>query len=175
MPIRGAPRTSMSRMARAASSGVSRLSVAKACGRRVWSMMPTAPRCPSAGGRSTQMVRVGLPSTFIVSLPGYDGHSLGSRRQVFPEAGEAVVPEHGIGVGQGKGGDPAALLRRRGRAADVALLSGRIAANDKEAAARSDPAMAGAGGKNQHVAGGHVDVPTSGPAEGKPRRAGGDA
>ena len=35
------------------------------CGRRVWSMMPTRPGRPPAGACSTQIVRVGLPSTFM--------------------------------------------------------------------------------------------------------------
>ena len=59
-PISGAPRTCIVRIACAASSiDLSRM-VAKRCGSRVWSMMSTDQ--PSG---ASQMVRVGLPSTFM--------------------------------------------------------------------------------------------------------------
>ena len=79
-PISGAPRTSMSRIARAASSTVSRRTTTNACGNRVWSMISTAR--PSAAG---QMLRVGRPPTFMIrSLqhPPGDGVELGDQRFV---------------------------------------------------------------------------------------------
>src|SRR5579872_2328664 len=58
----GAPRTSMARIACAASSTVMSRTVRSSNGRRVWSMMPTP--APSA---SSQMLRMAWPATFIGS------------------------------------------------------------------------------------------------------------
>ena len=48
-PIRGAPRTSIARMAWAASPTVRSFATANSCGRRVWSMIST--EAPSAPGQ----------------------------------------------------------------------------------------------------------------------------
>src|SRR6218665_159955 len=103
----GAPRTCMERMAWAAASSVVRRRVAKAWGRRVWSMMPTEP------SGSAQTLRMAFPWTFMGSpVPGVGrpfhhawGRGWGGRIRAVRTSGRSVAPVHEVGEGQLLGGD----------------------------------------------------------------------
>src|SRR5579872_6338309 len=112
----GAPRTSMARIACAASSTVMSRTVRSSNGRRVWSMMPTP--APSA---SSQMLRMAWPATFIGS--GLALLALGRRAQ--DAAGDGVELFQQLGIAFFQRGDQrvvervvAALRTPRGVAGD---------------------------------------------------------
>ena len=82
-PISGAPRTSMARIASAAASQLVSRATTNSCGSRLWSITPTDQ--PSG---SSQMVRMCLPSTFMVSF-SQSQHPPRHRIELFQQLGIA--------------------------------------------------------------------------------------
>src|SRR4051812_13735485 len=137
---------------------------------------PGTPMChrPMSGSRrATDGGGVGgvMPTK---DRPGREGSSGGVRRRPLtdPLAADRVVGR------RGQRGDPAAGGLDLGLVVTaeqvVVLLAGGVRADDREAVAGRRAAMAGAGGEDEHVAGGDLERLALRPAELEGRAAGDD-